>query len=234
MKRVFRGRIYLGNTWYFYIILIVFIAIGLLMYTGSVKLAWTKEALSSGVTTERIGLWLTLVSIIALPWMILANLNVGKWYIVDEEGVALIRFGFTFKRFYFKDLSSIIRLSTEEAKELLYQEFARSLIFRRAPMEKNLKSLLSKVPTAWEASTDLNNLIRYSTVAILKIGYGTGYQYPTVEDSKKTFRFITKGPFVLLTTLEDKHILISPSNIDNFLDYSNLLLKNNIKGQEGY
>ena len=200
MKKIFKGRIYFGNTWPFYLLFIGLLILGL----------WISP---------KIGFWITMLFALALPWMLIANLNIFKWYSVDEEGISLIRFWFTFKKFYFKDIISIEKLSSEETKELLYKEYAPTLMFRRAPME-NPANLLEKVPEAYQISKDLIELIRYSSVSIVKIGHGTGYQYPTVEDAKKTFSFKIDGSFILITNSENKYILISPDAIDEFLDYS--------------
>ncbi len=218
MKKTFRGRVYLGNTWPFYLLFLGLLAIGFWFHSGGVEINWAATALEWGITTEKVGFWLIVVSFIAIPWMLLNQLNIFKWYTVDDQGISLIRFGATWKKFLFSELSNIKKLSAEETKELLYAEFAPTLLFRRMPMEEDtIGAIQEKTPRAFRMAKDIIQLTRYSTVPIVKAGINTGYQYPTIEDAKKVFKFLTKGPFVLLTTKENKHALMSPKNIDEFL-----------------
>ena len=216
MKRVFKGRVYFGNTYYFYLVFIFFLALGSLLFFDVIHPALK---LWSWLTLHKLGIYMSLVSLACLVWMTLWTLNLFQWYLVDEEGIAVIRFGLVFKKFYFKDLSSIVRLSTEEARELLYAEYAPSLLFRRAPME-NIATVIEKVPKSVELSGSLIELTRYITAPIVIGGYKTGYQYPTLEDAKETFHFFMRGPFVLLTTKENKHVIISPKDIDGFITFT--------------
>lgn len=218
---VFKGRIYFGNTYYFYLLLSIFLILGLLLFF---KVITPDLKLSTGLTPSLIGIYISFFSSVCMVWMTLWTLNIFQWYTVDKEGVALIRFGFIFKKFYFRDLSSIVKLSTEETRELLYKEYAPRLMFRRAPME-GLSATIDKIPRAFELGRDLTNLVRHITAPIIVGGFKTGYQYPTIEDAKKAIHFYMSGSYILLTTKESKHILVSPVDIDGFIDIANKMFR---------
>lgn len=216
MKRVFKGRVYFGNTYYFYLFFIFFLVLGSLLFFDIIN---PSLKLGMGLTPRSLGMYISSVSLLCLIWMTLWTLNLFQWYTVDGEGIAVVRFGSVFKKFYFKDLSSVTQLSTEETRELLYAEYAPSLLFRRAPME-NIATVIEKVPKSVELSGNLIELTRYATAPIVVGGYKTGYQYPTLEDAKKTFHFFMRGSFVLLKTKENKHVIISPKDIDDFITFT--------------
>jgi hypothetical protein len=162
-----------------------------------------------------------------LIWMLIENFGLLKWYTIDEQGIALMRFGFIFKKFYFRDLISITKLSTEETRDLLYREYVVNMLL----MRHHAQLTTDRIVRAAKAGAPMNDMIRYSTVNITPIGFGVGSQDPTVEDAKKTYWLPLSGEFVLLTTKQNRHILLSPRNVDQFVDDSQKgLVKAGISG----
>lgn len=208
----FVPRIYFGNMIFFYFFFSIFWFIGLIFLlgyfndVGRVSVSFQVPGLSGAQT---IGLIFIGFSSSVILIMLFMNLAVGSYYAVDDNGIIISRHGFK-TRILFNNIADIRKIDCKEAQQIVAK-------LRREQLGINIGRIFG-------SSKEFIDFIKYCTVPItleevqFRIGRKTFIREMSMRLLPKVIRARISGNFIFLTINSGKQHLLSPKDVDRFLD----------------
>lgn len=138
-----------------------------------------------------------LLFLMDIPWI--------NYYIVKTDKIICVRIGWR-KSFLLENIADIRKIQWNDLKEMAEQSWIKMTLARFNNREYTLSNP-EKIPETLKASYNYNRLISYCTAS------------PAIEVYKGNAKFtIRKSYYSLLTLKDGKQYIVSPKDVDAFIN----------------